>query len=146
MNKIMLRIGLCVILLTAAVGGYIYIANSRPNPTKIVEYIYRRYDPDKGGFNDLTDELGFTGIDSLGYDQLDNQTVRIKWGNKRYAFDVTVDDLLNNKKLVQMINRMGMTIQVKHDKKTDTNTFIVKYRGEKVSEYDLEVGGKKWLK
>lgn len=145
MNKIMVRIFACVILVTLAVGAYIYIANSKPDPMKMVQYIYRRYDPDKRTFNDLTDELGFTGIDSLGYDQLDNETVRIRWGNSRYAFDISISDLYN-KDLMKMINNMGMTIQVKHDKKTDTNTFIVKYRGEPVAEYDLEVGGSKWRK
>lgn len=66
-------------------------------------------------------------------------------GNNHYAFDIKVKDL-ENEELMKMLNRMGMTIDLKQDEETKTNTFIVKYRGDRVAEYDLQVGGNKWRK
>lgn len=145
MNRIMVRIMLAVALVTVGVGVYIYFVNSSPDPVKAVQYIYKRYDPTKRVFNDMTNELGFDGLDSLGYDQIDNETVRIRWGNNHYAFDIKVKDL-ENEELMKMLNRMGMTIDLEQDEETKTNTFIVKYRGDRVAEYDLQVGGNKWRK
>lgn len=137
MNKAVFRIVVGVIIMALGLGVYIYIASERANPVPVVEYIYKRYNPDKKEFNDLTNEIGFDGIDSLGYDQLNNKEVRIKWGNMLFTLN---EDDLNDKGLMTMINRMGMTVEKKTDEDTGKNTFIVKYKGEKIDLYDLEVG------
>lgn len=138
MNKSVIAIFLSVILLSLGFGSYIYLNSSAQDPSKVVQYIYKRYDPMKKQFNDLTGEIGFDGIDTLGMDQINNNKVRIKFGTM--LFDLTQDDL-KNESLMKMLKTMGMTVTIIHDEETDKNKFEVKYKGEKVDEYDLQVGG-----
>lgn len=138
MNKSVIAIFLSVILLSLGFGSYIYLNSSAQDPSKVVQYIYKRYDPMKKQFNDLTGEIGFDGIDTLGMDQINNNKVRIKFGTM--LFDLTPDDL-KNEGLMKMLKTMGMTVTIIHDEETDKNKFEVKYKGEKVDEYDLQVGG-----
>lgn len=138
MNKSVIAIFLSVILLSVGFGSYIYLNSSAQDPSKVVQYIYKRYDPMKKQFNDLTGEIGFDGIDTLGMDQINNNKVRIKFGTM--LFDLTPDDL-KNEGLMKMLKTMGMTVTIIHDEETDKNKFEVKYKGEKVDEYDLQVGG-----
>lgn len=138
MNKSVIAIFLSVILLSLGFGSYIYLNSSAQDPSKVVQYIYKRYDPMKKQFNDLTGEIGFDGIDTLGMDQINNNKVRIKFGTM--LFDLTPDDL-KNESLMKMLKTMGMTVTIIHDEETDKNKFEVKYKGEKVDEYDLQVGG-----
>ena len=138
MNKSVIAIFLSVILLSLGFGSYIYLNRSAQDPSKVVQYIYKRYDPMKKQFNDLTGEIGFDGIDTLGMDQINNNKVRIKFGTM--LFDLTPDDL-KNEDLMKMLKTMGMTVTIIHDEETDKNKFEVKYKGEKVDEYDLQVGG-----
>lgn len=138
MNKSVIAIFLSVILLSLGFGSYIYLNSSAQDPSKVVQYIYKRYDPMKKQFNDLTGEIGFDGIDTLGMDQINNNKVRIKFGTM--LFDLTPDDL-KNEGLMKMLKTMGMTVTIVHDEETDKNKFEVKYKGEKVDEYDLQVGG-----
>ena len=138
MNKSVVAIFLSVILLSLGFGSYIYLNSSAQDPSKVVQYIYKRYDPMKKQFNDLTGEIGFDGIDTLGMDQINNNKVRIKFGTM--LFDLTPDDL-KNEGLMKMLKTMGMTVTIIHDEETDKNKFEVKYKGEKVDEYDLQVGG-----
>lgn len=138
MNKSVIAIFLSVILLSLGFGSYIYLNSSAQDPSKVVQYIYKRYDPMKKQFNDLTGEIGFDGIDTLGMDQINNNKVRIKFGTM--LFDLTTDDL-KNESLMKMLKTMGMTVTIIHDEETDKNKFEVKYKGEKVDEYDLQVGG-----
>lgn len=138
MNKSVIAIFLSVILLSLGFGSYIYLNSSAQDPSKVVQYIYKRYDPMKKQFNDLTGEIGFDGIDTLGMDQINNNKVRIKFGTM--LFDLTPDDL-KNEGLMNMLKTMGMTVTIIHDEETDKNKFEVKYKGEKVDEYDLQVGG-----
>lgn len=138
MNKSVIAIFLSVILISLGFGSYIYLNSSAQDPSKVVQYIYKRYDPMKKQFNDLTGEIGFDGIDTLGMDQINNNKVRIKFGTM--LFDLTPDDL-KNEGLMKMLKTMGMTVTIIHDEETDKNKFEVKYKGEKVDEYDLQVGG-----
>lgn len=138
MNKSVIAIFLSVILLSLGFGSYIYLNSSAQDPSKVVQYIYKRYDPMKKQFNDLTGEIGFDGIDTLGMDQINNNKVRIKFGTM--LFDLTPDDL-KDEGLMKMLKTMGMTVTIIHDEETDKNKFEVKYKGEKVDEYDLQVGG-----
>lgn len=138
MNKSVIAILLSVILLSLGFGSYVYLNSSAQDPSKVVQYIYKRYDPMKKQFNDLTGEIGFDGIDTLGMDQINNNKVRIKFGTM--LFDLTPDDL-KNEGLMKMLKTMGMTVTIIHDEETDKNKFEVKYKGEKVDEYDLQVGG-----
>ena len=138
MNKSVIAIFLSVILLSLGFGTYVYLNSSAQDPGKVVQYIYKRYDPMKKQFNDLTGEIGFDGVDTLGMDQLSNNKVRIKFGTM--LFDLTPDDL-KNESLMKMLKTMGMTVTIIHDEETDKNKFEVKYKGEKVDEYDLQVGG-----
>lgn len=138
MNKSVIAIFLSVILLSLGFGSYVYLNSSAQDPSKVVQYIYKRYDPMKKQFNDLTGEIGFDGIDTLGMDQINNNKVRIKFGTM--LFDLTPDDL-KNEGLMKMLKTMGMTVTIIHDEETDKNKFEVKYKGEKVDEYDLQVGG-----
>lgn len=138
MNKSVIAIFLSVILLSLGFGSYIYLNSSAQDPSTVVQYIYKRYDPMKKQFNDLTGEIGFDGIDTLGMDQINNNKVRIKFGTM--LFDLTPDDL-KNEGLMEMLKTMGMTVTIIHDEETDKNKFEVKYKGEKVDEYDLQVGG-----
>ena len=138
MNKSVIAIFLSVILLSLGFGSYVYLNSSAQDPSKVVQYIYKRYDPMKKQFNDLTGGIGFDGIDTLGMDQINNNKVRIKFGTM--LFDLTPDDL-KNEGLMKMLKTMGMTVTIIHDEETDKNKFEVKYKGEKVDEYDLQVGG-----
>jgi hypothetical protein len=136
MNRQVWGVFIGVILMAFGLGVYLYIANNRADPVPTVEYIYKRYNPSTGLLNDFTNEIDFQGYDSLGYDQLDNEEVRIKFGTM--LFTLNLQDL-ENEGLMQMLNKMGLEITVETSER-GKNTFIVEYKGKQVEKYDLQVG------
>lgn len=137
MNKSVFSIIVSLIVVTLGVGVYLYICSDRTDPATVVQFLYQRYDIDKKVFNDLSNDIEFEGFKSTGYDQINNTNCKIKFG--KMIFTLNIDDL-EREDLMKMINRMGITVDVETDEETNENTFTVRYNGELVPEYDLQVG------
>lgn len=132
-GRMRVRVLLTTLLFALALGAYYYINTQRNDPLDVIRIIQKSIDPKDGSIKDYVGDIKFKGPDSVGYELVSDNNIRIHFGDLQ--FDMSQEDLLNDK-LVASLGAIGITIDV--NKKT--NKYIVKYKGEPVSLYGRNAG------
>lgn len=135
-SKLKLRIMLTTLLLLLGVGGYWYMSTRESDPMEVVALIQKNINPKDGSIMDYAGDINFRGMESVGYELIGDDKVRIYFGDLQFTMDE--DDLLDEK-LQASLAHIGFNIE--RNKKT--GKYIVKYKGEKVKLFGEHTSKKK---
>lgn len=122
------RILITSLVLIIGMGVYYYANTRTTDPFEVVALIKKNINPKDGSIMDYAGDINFRGPESVGYEILNEEDIRIYFGDLQ--FDMKKDDLLN-KELIANLKAIG--IEIVQSKKT--HKFVVKYKGEPVSLY-----------
>lgn len=120
------RIFLTTAFLLACVGGYYYTTTLSADPMDVIALIQRNINPKDGSVTDYAGDINFRGFDSIGYEVIDKNKVRIYFGDVQ--FDLKTTDL-DNERLVNSLAAIGFKIE------QNDGEFHVKYKGKDVKLY-----------
>lgn len=108
--------------------GVFYRVNTMQNdPMQVIALIKKNINPKDGSIMDYAGDINFRGPDSVGYAHVDDDTLRIFFGDLQFDLE---QDVINTDEMRTQLKAIGITLR--QDKKT--KKVIVQYRGEDVNE------------
>lgn len=126
-----LRIALTTVFIVLACALF-YNLNTRQNdPMEVISLIKKNINPKDGSILDYAGDIDFRGLDSVGYAQVDDDTLRIYFGNLQMDID---QDVINTDEMRTQLKAIGITLR--QDKKT--HEVIVQYHGQDTKERQLD--------
>lgn len=126
-----LRIALTTVFIVLACALF-YNLNTRQNdPMEVISLIKKNINPKDGSILDYAGDIDYRGLDSVGYAQVDDDTLRIYFGNLQMDID---QDVINTDEMRTQLKAIGITLR--QDKKT--HEVIVQYHGQDTKERQLD--------
>lgn len=126
-----LRIALTTVFIVLACALF-YNLNTRQNdPMEVIALIKKNINPKDGSILDYAGDIDFRGLDSVGYAQVDDDTLRIYFGNLQMDIN---QDVINTDEMRTQLKAIGITLR--QDKKT--HEVIVQYHGQDTKERQLD--------
>lgn len=126
-----LRIALTTVFIVLACALF-YNLNTRQNdPMEVITLIKKNINPKDGSILDYAGDIDFRGLDSVGYAQVDDDTLRIYFGNLQMDIN---QDVINTDEMRTQLKAIGITLR--QDKKT--HEVIVQYHGQDTKERQLD--------
>ena len=108
--------------------GVFYRVNTMQNdPMQVIALIKKNINPKDGSIMDYAGDINFRGLDSVGYVHVDDDTLRIFFGDLQFDLE---QDVINTDEMRTQLKAIGITLR--QDKKT--KKVIVQYHGEDVNE------------
>lgn len=106
------------------------------DPMEVVALIQKNINPKDGSILDYAGDINYRGIESVGYELIGDEKVRIYFGDLQFTMD---EDDLMDEQLKASLAHIGFSIE--RNKKT--GKYIVKYKGEQVKLFGEHTSKKK---
>ena len=122
-----LKIVLTTLVFIIMCGVFYHVNTMQNDPMQVIALIKKNINPKDGSIMDYAGDINFRGLDSVGYAHVDDDTLRIFFGDLQFDLE---QDVINTDEMRTQLKAIGITLR--QDKKT--KKVIVQYRGEDVNE------------
>lgn len=122
-----LKIVLTTLVFILMCGVFYHVNTMQNDPMQVIALIKKNINPKDGSIMDYTGDINFRGLDSVGYARVDDDTLRIFFGDLQFDLE---QDVINTDEMRTQLKAIGITLR--QDKKT--KKVIVQYHGEDVNE------------
>lgn len=122
-----LKIVLTTLVFILMCGVFYHVNTMQNDPMHVIALIKKNINPKDGSIMDYTGDINFRGLDSVGYAHVDDDTLRIFFGDLQFDLE---QDVINTDEMRTQLKAIGITLR--QDKKT--KKVIVQYHGEDVNE------------
>lgn len=122
-----LKIVLTTLVFILMCGVFYHVNTMQNDPMQVIALIKKNINPKDGSIMDYTGDINFRGLDSVGYAHVDDDTLRIFFGDLQFDLE---QDVINTDEMRTQLKAIGITLR--QDKKT--KKVIVQYHGEDVNE------------
>ncbi len=122
-----LKIVLTTLVFILMCGVFYHVNTMQNDPMQVIALIKKNINPKDGSIMDYAGDINFCGLDSVGYAHVDDDTLRIFFGDLQFDLE---QDVINTDEMRTQLKAIGITLR--QDKKT--KKVIVQYRGEDVNE------------
>lgn len=122
-----LKIVLTTLVFILMCGVFYHVNTMQNDPMQVIALIKKNINPKDGSIMDYAGDINFRGQDSVGYAHVDDDTLRIFFGDLQFDLE---QDVINTDEMRTQLKAIGITLR--QDKKT--KKVIVQYRGEDVNE------------
>ena len=122
-----LKIVLTTLVFILMCGVFYHVNTMQNDPMQVIALIKKNINPKDGSIMDYAGDINFRGLDSVGYGHVDDDTLRIFFGDLQFDLE---QDVINTDEMRTQLKAIGITLQ--QDKKT--KKVIVQYHGEDVNE------------
>lgn len=122
-----LKIVLTTLVFILMCGVFYHVNTMQNDPMQVIALIKKNINPKDGYIMDYAGDINFRGLDSVGYAHVDDDTLRIFFGDLQFDLE---QDVINTDEMRTQLKAIGITLR--QDKKT--KKVIVQYHGEDVNE------------
>lgn len=122
-----LKIVLTTLVFILMCGVFYHVNTMQNDPMQVIALIKKNINPKDGSIMDYAGDINFHGLDSVGYAHVDDDTLRIFFGDLQFDLE---QDVINTDEMRTQLKAIGITLR--QDKKT--KKVIVQYHGEDVNE------------
>ena len=122
-----LKIVLTTLVFILMCGVFYHVNTMQNDPMQVIALIKKNINPKDGSIMDYAGDINFRGLVSVGYAHVDDDTLRIFFGDLQFDLE---QDVINTDEMRTQLKAIGITLR--QDKKT--KKVIVQYRGEDVNE------------
>lgn len=122
-----LKIVLTTLVFILMCGVFYHVNTMQNDPMQVIALIKKNINPKDGSIMDYAGDINFRGLDSVGYTHVDDDTLRIFFGDLQFDLE---QDVINTDEMRTQLKAIGITLR--QDKKT--KKVIVQYHGEDVNE------------
>lgn len=122
-----LKIVLTTLVFILMCGVFYHVNTMQNDPMQVIALIKKNINPKDGSIMDYAGDINFRGLDSVGYAHVDDDTLRIFFGDLQFDLE---QDVINTDEMRTQLKAIGITLR--QDKKT--KKVNVQYRGEDVNE------------
>lgn len=122
-----LKIVLTTLVFILMCGVFYHVNTMQNDPMQVIALIKKNINPKDGSIMDHAGDINFRGLDSVGYAHVDDDTLRIFFGDLQFDLE---QDVINTDEMRTQLKAIGITLR--QDKKT--KKVIVQYHGENVNE------------
>lgn len=122
-----LKIVLTTLVFILMCGVFYHVNTMQNDPMQVIALIKKNINPKDGSIMDYAGDINFCGLDSVGYAHVDDDTLRIFFGDLQFDLE---QDVINTDEMRTQLKAIGITLR--QDKKT--KKVIVQYHGEDVNE------------
>lgn len=122
-----LKIVLTTLVFILMCGVFYHVNTMQNDPMQVIALIKKNINPKDGSIMDYAGDINFRGLASVGYAHIDDDTLRIFFGDLQFDLE---QDVINTDEMRTQLKAIGITLR--QDKKT--KKVIVQYHGEDVNE------------
>ncbi len=122
-----LKIVLTTLVFILMCGVFYHVNTMQNDPMQVIALIKKNINPKDGSIMDYAGDINFRGLDSVGDAHVDDDTLRIFFGDLQFDLE---QDVINTDEMRTQLKAIGITLR--QDKKT--KKVIVQYHGEDVNE------------